>query len=257
MRVILLSAFALLLAGSPAHAESYADGLRALHRLTLEKGIEVSRNYFHLARAQKPPGAWWGRVVEGDESSVGLDEQEPRDAIARAKEAPAAHIRWCNFHVHRKSAMLRLQKERNEPAPYGNLSFPPSGADVQISLVGEETWGQEGITGESSMGVFDSLGLWMYRELGNEQDPRRQALYRRHGFTPAELEATRSAGGDAAELLRYKYMKQVNARPRRPEEITALPEYRLLVLRYAVLEDVEVSFLTLAQALRTEPCRGF
>lgn len=257
MRGLSLTILALLLISRSAAAETYAEGLRALHRLTLTPGNEISRNFFHLSRPGESPRLRWGRSVEGDESHVGIDEEEPREALAQAKQQPFSHMRWCNFHVHRKSAVLRLQKERGERAPYGNQSFPPSGADVQVSLVGEAVWAEEGITGESAIGVLDSLGLWLFRELGREQDPKRQALYRKHRFTPVEVESTKRAGGDASEALRYEYMKKVNARPRLGEEIASLPEYRQLVLRYAVLEDVELAFLPMSLAEALDPCRGF
>jgi hypothetical protein len=257
MQRLSLTILALLLVSRPAAAESYAEGLRALHQLTLTPGNEISRNFFHLTRPGESPRLRWGRSVEGDEGQVGIDEEEPREALAEAKLLPVSHMRWCNFHVHRKSAVLRLQKERGERAPYGNQSFPPSGADVQLSLVGEAVWAEEGITGESTIGVLDSLGLWIFRELGLEQDPKRQALYRKHRFTTKEVEATKRAGGDASETLRYEYMKKVNARPRQAEEIASLPEYRQLVLRYAVLENVELAFHPISLVEALDPCRGF
>lgn len=257
----MLGATLLLLAAlgsaADARAETFAEGIRALHQLTLTKGIEVSRNFFHISRPASPARLYWGQVEEGDEQNVGLNVEEAKKALAESQRRPVAHLRWCNFHVHRKEAVLRLQKERNEPAPFGNISFPPSGADVQLSLVSEEAWQENGITGESSMGVVDSLGVWMYRELGGAADPRRLALYVKHAFSSTELNETARQGGDAAEFGRYEYMKKANVRPRNASEIHGLPEYRHLVLQYAVLENVEISFLPLEEALRTDPCRGF
>lgn len=248
---------AVLLASLPARASTWSEGVRSLHALTLKPGIEVSRNFFHLTRPGGKPSERWGRLVEGDERNVGLDEKEAEAALKAAREKPGSQFRWCNLHVHRKDAVLRLQKERNEPAPHGNLSFPPSGADVSLSLVSEESWGEWKITGETAIGVLDSYGLWLFRELAGERDPRRTELYRKHGFTPAELAAEKGHSFDASELGRYEYMKAVNARPREAAEIRGLPEYRLLVLRYAVHESVEVVFLPLEEALAGEGCRGF
>lgn len=248
---------AALLLAAPARAETFAEGIRSLHALTLTKGIEVSRNFFHLSRPGSPLLLYWGAHEQGDEQNVGINEEEAHKAVALAQAPPAARLRWCNFHVHRKEAVLRLQRERNELPPHGNLSFPPSGADVQLSLVGKEAWAENGITGESALGVLDSLGLWMFRELAGPDDPNRLALYRPHGFQGSEVEAVRKAGGDAAERGRYEYMKRANSRPRAAAEIRKLPEYRHLVLQYAVLEDVEIRFHPLEDAVRLEPCRGF
>lgn len=108
------------------------------------------------------------------------------------------------------------------------------------------------------MGVVDSLGLWLYRDLSSlGDDPKRLALFKKFGFTREEIEFTRSSKVDASEAGRYEYMKVVNREPITGEEILRNPAYRKLVLQYAVLEDVELVFLPLEQAVHSDPCRGF